>query len=126
RFGPVQRFDDAEDAREVWAALDALVLEAVAIVLARHWDFSPRCHHVAGHGGAVDQALPDFPYVLRSDVKSYYASLDHERLLAQLGDAIADPRLLILLEKYVRRTIYQDGLYRDVRQGISLGCPLSP
>jgi hypothetical protein len=75
---------------------------------------------------AVDETLPDFPFVLRSDVKSYYASLDHELLLAQLRDAIADPRLLTLLEQYVRRTIYQDGLYRDVTQGISLGCPLSP
>lgn len=128
----MQRFGDAEDAIEVWAALDALVLKAVALVHADHWPFSPRCHHVAGHGGAkaavraVDQALPDFPFVLRSDVKSYYASLDHELLLAQLRDAIADPRLLTLLEKYVRRTIYQDGLYRDVTQGICLGCPLSP
>jgi RNA-directed DNA polymerase len=132
RFGPVQRFGDGEDAREVWDARDALVLKAVALVLARYWTFSPRCHHVAGHGGAkaavraVDRALPDFPHVLRSDAKSYYASLDHELLLAQLRDAIADPRLLTLLEKYVRRTIYQDGLYRDVTQGISLGCPLSP
>ena len=39
----------------------------------------------------VDDALPDFPFVLRSDVKSYYASLDHELLLAQLHAAIADP-----------------------------------
>src|SRR5208337_2734946 len=39
---------------------------------------------------------------------------------------IADPRLVTILERYVRRTVYQDGLYRDVTQGISLGCPLSP
>jgi hypothetical protein len=132
RLGPVQRFGDGDDAREVWAALDALVLKAVALVLAGHWAFSPRCHHVAGHGGAkaavraVDQALPDCPFVLRSDVQSYYASLDHELVLAQLRDAIPDQRLLTLLEKYVRRTVYQDGLYRDVTRGISLGCPLSP
>jgi RNA-directed DNA polymerase len=132
RLGPVQRFGDGDDAIEVWGALDALVLKAVAIVLARHWAFSPRCHHVADHGGAkaavraVGDALPDFPFVLRSDVKSYYASLDHELLLAQLHAAIADPRLVTLLERYVRRTVYQDGLYRDVTLGISLGCPLSP
>jgi len=43
-----------------------------------------------------------------------------------LHAAIADPRLVTLLERYVRRTVYQDGLYRDVTRGISLGCPLSP
>jgi RNA-directed DNA polymerase len=132
RLGPVQRFGDGEDAIEVWGAKDALVLKAVAIVLARHWAFSPRCHHVAGHGGAkaavlaVGDALPGFAFVLRSDVKSYYASLDHELLLAQLHAAIADPRLVTILERYVRRTVYQDGLYRDVTHVISLGCPLSP
>ena len=46
--------------------------------------------------------------------------------MTQLCAAIADPRLVALLERYVRRTVYQDGLYRDVTQGISLGCPLSP
>jgi len=58
RLGPVQRFGDGEDAIEVWGAKDALVLKAVAIVLARRWAFSPRCHHVAGHGGAKAPSSP--------------------------------------------------------------------
>jgi retron-type reverse transcriptase len=31
-----------------------------------------------------------------------------------------------LLRQYLRRTVYDDGLYEDVTRGISLGCPLSP
>jgi len=31
-----------------------------------------------------------------------------------------------LLWQYIRRTVYCDGFYRDVKRGISLGCPLSP
>ena len=37
-----------------------------------------------------------------------------------------DRRVLDLLRQYVRRTIYDGGLYEDVERGISLGCPLSP
>ena len=37
-----------------------------------------------------------------------------------------DGRVLDLLRQYVRRTIYDGGLYEDVERGISLGCPLSP
>ncbi len=37
-----------------------------------------------------------------------------------------DKRVLDLLRQYVRRTIYDGGLYEDVERGISLGCPLSP
>ena len=39
---------------------------------------------------------------------------------------IDDPRLLDLLWQYLRRTVYDDGLYEDIEQGISLGCPISP
>jgi RNA-directed DNA polymerase len=65
-------------------------------------------------------------FVFRTDVKSYYASIDHDVLYSQLAGGIDDPRLLDLLRQYLRRTVYDDGLYEDVTQGISLGCPLSP
>ena len=59
-------------------------------------------------------------------MKSYYASIDHDILLAMLERHVPDGRVLDLLRQYVRRTIYDGGLYEDVERGISLGCPLSP
>ena len=53
-------------------------------------------------------------------------SIDHDILLDQLEDDVPDGRVLDLLRQYVRRTIYDGGLYEDVERGISLGCPLSP
>src|SRR5208337_155056 len=38
---------------------------------------------------------------------------------------VPDGRVLDLLWQYVRRTIYDGGLYENVERGISLGCPLS-
>jgi RNA-directed DNA polymerase len=64
--------------------------------------------------------------VFRSDVKSYYASIDHDILQAQLQQYVDDPQLLDLLWQYMRRTVHDDGRYKDVNRGISLGCPLSP
>ncbi len=72
------------------------------------------------------ERLPANRFVFRTDVKSYYASIDHDVLYAQLTEYIDDPRLLDLLWQYLRRTIYDDGRYEDVVRGISLGCPLSP
>ncbi|MGY8750334.1 MAG: hypothetical protein ACKVHR_20020 [Pirellulales bacterium] len=34
--------------------------------------------------------------------------------------------MLDLLWQYLRRTVYDGGLYEDITEGISLGCPLSP
>jgi RNA-directed DNA polymerase len=93
---------------------------------------SPRCCHVAGNGGAkaavrlVLRKLPLNRFVFRTDVQSYYASIDHDILFAQVKQQIDDPRVLDLLWQYLRRTVYDDGLYKDIQRGISLGCPLSP
>jgi RNA-directed DNA polymerase len=136
RFSPVRRYRTPEGGRDVWAALDALVLKAMAIVLTRRLapHLSPRCTHLAGHGGskaaaqrgAVADNLAANTFVLRTDVKSYYASIDHDLLLDQLQPLIPDRRALALIYQYLRHVIYDDGLYRDVRRGLSRGCPLSP
>ena len=132
RFDALRRIHRQNDVMELWSALDALVLKAIAIVLTRRLSFSERCYHLLGHGGAkaavrdVVEHLPGNPFVFRTDVKSYYASIDHDVLLDQLGEHIDDSRLLDLLERYIRRTVVDDGLYEDVTIGISLGCALSP
>ncbi len=74
----------------------------------------------------VVRHLPENEFVFRTDVKSYYASINHDILHAQLAEHIDDRRLLDLLWQYLRRSVYDDGFYEDIEQGISLGCPLSP
>jgi len=134
RFSPQRRIHCANEDLDIWSALDSLVLKAVAIVLTRNLagKLSPQCSHVIGNGGAkaavryVLDTLPENKFVFRTDVKSYYASISHAILLSQLDRYILDRRLRDLLKQYLQRTVYDDGRYEDIRQGISLGCPLSP
>ncbi len=134
RLGAVASFQAGEETHEVWAAQDALVLKATAIVLTRHLDphLSKQCYHLAGRGGAkaavraVADNLNGNPFVFRTDVKSYYASIDHDVLFRQLQRHVKDGRVLKLLWRYVHRLVVQDGRYREVHRGIPLGCPLSP
>ena len=108
------------------------MLKALALVLGEHLPISPRCTHVKGHGGAkaavrqVWAGLAGNRFVLRTDVKSYYASIDHLLLLDQLAAFIEDRRVLNLLGQYMRRTAERGGVFWDYQKGISLGCPLSP
>jgi len=134
RLSSVRRFHLSDGDIEVWSALDALVLKATGLVLAAHClpNLLPHCHHLQGRGGAkaavrfVNEHLAGNTFVFRTDVKSYYASIDHDILLGLLEHVVADKRVLDLIRQYVRRTIYDGGLYEDVERGISLGCPLSP
>jgi RNA-directed DNA polymerase len=91
--------------------------------------FSECCTHVKGHGGAkaalrrAVQHLPGNRFVLRTNVKSYYASVDHFLLLEQLADYVEARAVLKLFWQYMRRSLERGGVFWDVQKGISLGCP---
>ncbi len=70
--------------------------------------------------------LADNRFVLKTDVKSYYASIDHHHLLDRLAVPIKDKAVLNLIGQYLRRTAERGGEFFDYDRGISLGCPLSP
>jgi hypothetical protein len=136
RFSPLRRLQIEGEFIELWAALDALVLKALAIVLNRRLDFPRSCYHVPGKDGEKRGAKAAVrhicarlllnQFVFRSDVKSYYASIDHAVLLALVRDHIDDRRVLDLVGQYLHRTVDENCLYSTVTRGISLGCPLSP
>ncbi len=119
---------------EWWCSMDALVLKAMALVLGEHLKphLSLRCFHLAGTGGMkaavreVSQHLGENKFVFRTDVKKYYASIDHGILLALVRQFVDDSALLRLIRLYLKRFVSDGGEYVDVMQGISLGCPLSP
>ncbi len=133
RFGLLSRVELADGEEiDLWSARDALVLKALAMVLARHLPVSRSCTHVKGHGGAkaavreVVAKLADNRFVLKTDVKSYYASIDHHLLLDRMAAHIRDKAVLNLIGQYLRRTAERGGEFWDFDKGISLGCPLSP
>ncbi len=133
RFGLLARITlkDGEDI-DLWSARDALVLKALTIVLSDIVAVSPRCTHIKGHGGAkaavrqVWAHLDANGFVLRTDVKSYYASIGHVALMDRLARFIPDRRVLNLLGQYLKRTSERGGQFFEHERGISLGCPLSP
>ena len=75
RCDVTRRVHTGEGVIEIWSAADALVLKATALVLQKELApvLSPRCFHLAGHGGlkgavrAVDAARRDQTFVFRTD-----------------------------------------------------------
>lgn len=134
RFTPLEQIRLNGENIELWTSLDALVLKATAIVLNQRLKpiFSKHCCHITGNGGAKGAVRSVYEnqdknrFVFRTDVKSYYANINHKILYEQLRRHIKDQRVLDLLKGYIERTVYYGGTWRDVKCGISLGCPLSP
>ncbi len=94
---------------ELWSAKDALVLKAMSIVLGEHLKpvLSHNCYHLAGNGGAkaavraTARCLKQGQHVMKSDVKSYYASIDHEILFNHLQEYVSDRLVQKLLWQYL-------------------------
>jgi hypothetical protein len=84
---------DSPDNVELWSARDSLVLKAITIVLSRHLaPLVPKtCYYLLGKGGSkravqdVASQLRANTFVFRSDVKGYYASIDHGGKYAGCG-----------------------------------------
>lgn len=64
----------------------------------------------------VAAALPHFRFVVRSDVKSFYASIDHHCVFEQLCERVPDKEMRRLLWHYLRRTVTAGGLYREIKK----------
>jgi RNA-directed DNA polymerase len=116
----------------LWSSQDALVLKMLAMALPEALALSSLCTHIKGHGGLkatvndLHAALPDYRYVMKTDVKGYYESIDHTILLRQLDKDITDPFIWRLLVQFVKRTVERGGTFKSITCGISRGCSLSP
>ena len=118
--------------RPRWCAQDAALLKKISEELSKTLPQSAACTHLRGNGGLketirrVQRALGQHLYVFRTDVKSYYASIDHYKLMDQLADHVTDRDTLNLLWQYMHRTVEFGGTFREIKRGIPAGCSLSP
>ena len=132
-FQPLQKITKSNGGViHLWTSIDSLVLKLLSLVLQRYLPSSKLCTHPKGHGGSkqtvtsIQAELPNNTFVFRTDVKSYYESINHEILLEKLAVYIKDKIVLNLLAQYLKRSVESGGLFTDITKGISSGCPLSP
>jgi RNA-directed DNA polymerase len=75
----------------------------------------------------VDDLLKEgFVYVVDADLKSYFDTIPHDRLMSRLRERIADGRVLGLIESFLKAGI-MDGLKEwEPEEGAPQGAVLSP
>jgi RNA-directed DNA polymerase len=131
----VQSFNTPDAGRLTrWSTADAVVLKAFALVLGPLLDnhVDQRCTHLKGRGGlkgacrALSAHLGNFRYVCKSDVASFYDSMNHDIVMQHAKEIINDKRCLDLLYQYLNRVEVLHGDHRLIERGIPKGCPLSP
>jgi hypothetical protein len=117
-----------------WSSQDALALKVLTwIVQEKLKPVLPKaCYHLKGHGGlkgAVRDVMKQYrryKFFCKTDVRSYYDSIDHCTLLVKLHDHVCNRTILGYVWQFLNRCVEWGGLYKDVTKGISRGSSLSP
>jgi retron-type reverse transcriptase len=135
QFSPLERLEFEDGTLSLWTSQDMIALKLITQALEGRIGLAiPKsCYHVKGHGGLkkavrdAHTALPEYRHVMRSDIKSYYQSIDFNSLMSIIETYINHPVLLTLIDKACHRTETRGGIFHDYNErGIPKGSPLSP
>lgn len=76
---------------------------------------------------SVDERLKaGYTWVVDADIKSYFDSIPHERLIEEIGRKIADGRVLDLIRRYLRQEIMEGVKRWTPEGGTPQGAVISP
>lgn len=118
--------------------LDRLIQQAIAQGLTPQYEavFSDRSHgfrpgrsthHAIGMMREEGLQKGKKCHVVDCDLKAFFDTVDHLKLMEKLRESIADPRVLKLILKYLKAgVILPNGRFEDTDKGVPQGGPLSP
>jgi RNA-directed DNA polymerase len=75
----------------------------------------------------IRQDLEDgYRYVIDADLKSYFDTIPHDKLIAMVKETIVDGSVLALLEKFLKAGVLEGGSFHMNEQGTPQGGVISP
>lgn len=118
--------------------LDRVIQQAIAQVLTPVYErvFSEHSHGFRP-GRSAHDAISEMHrkslvkgkrcHVVDCDLKAFFDTVDHQKLMGKLRERIADPRLLKLILRYLKAgAIPPNGRFEETDRGVPQGGPLSP
>jgi group II intron reverse transcriptase/maturase len=115
---------------------DKIVQQAVVTVLNEIYEedfrgfsygFRPgRRQHMALDALYVAIKRKRVSWILDLDLKSFFDNISHEKLVQLIEKRIADPRILRLIQKWLKAGVLEDGVWSETEAGTPQGAVVSP
>jgi len=115
---------------------DKIVQRAVVTILERIYEvdfcdtsygFRPgrSCHQALSALGQII-ATKKVSWISDADIRGFFDNVCHERMVELLRQRIADPRMLLLIERFLKAGVMIEGRREDTDEGVPQGSVLSP
>ena len=115
---------------------DKIVQQAVVTILDQIYEadfrgfsygFRPgRSQHQALDALNVAISRKKVSWVLDADIRAFFDTIDHAWMMKFLQHRVADPRLLRLIQKWLKAGVMEDGEWKDTKMGTPQGAVISP
>jgi len=135
-FSPMRQYRFLDETVRYWDFKDRLMVKLTLDIIKPTFKHlvSNRCYHLQGPSGVQTATRhirhvmchKQYHYVIRADIKIYYASIDRKGLLQQLHQHFDDPRLLHYFEHIVNVAVDYHGNVFVPEKGIPRRSSLSP
>ena len=75
----------------------------------------------------VDELLKaGYSYIVDADLKSYFDTIQHDRLIALIRQKVSDRRIVALVEQYLKQGVMEEQGVYEPEEGSPQGAPISP